>query len=167
MGCCYMAFEPVETRFSSSLWTFTTQIEFLIRAVKSDCITDVVLTAKHPKDLVHKKSNLTIHFSIQIWSYFVFLFLPLMSQADTATSFLRAARSGNLEKALDHIKNGIDINTANQVRKKIHPAMSSIKHVCAWVCVSVSPIFQCCFWQNARKRKFLNTTGELKLLRTL
>uniref|UniRef100_A0A7N6F6N4 Ankyrin 1, erythrocytic b n=1 Tax=Anabas testudineus TaxID=64144 RepID=A0A7N6F6N4_ANATE len=29
-------------------------------------------------------------------------------------SFLRAARSGNLDKALDHIKNGIDINTANQ-----------------------------------------------------
>uniref|UniRef100_A0A3P8R0R5 Ankyrin 1, erythrocytic b n=1 Tax=Astatotilapia calliptera TaxID=8154 RepID=A0A3P8R0R5_ASTCA len=35
-------------------------------------------------------------------------------QADAATSFLRAARSGNLDKALDHIKNGIDINTANQ-----------------------------------------------------
>ncbi|XP_053334154.1 ankyrin-1 [Clarias gariepinus] len=35
-------------------------------------------------------------------------------KADTATSFLRAARSGNLDKALDHIKNGIDINTANQ-----------------------------------------------------
>uniref|UniRef100_A0A8B9HNG8 Ankyrin 1, erythrocytic a n=1 Tax=Astyanax mexicanus TaxID=7994 RepID=A0A8B9HNG8_ASTMX len=34
--------------------------------------------------------------------------------ADAATSFLRAARSGNLDKALDHIKNGIDINTANQ-----------------------------------------------------
>ncbi|XP_053085014.1 ankyrin-1a isoform X7 [Pangasianodon hypophthalmus] len=33
---------------------------------------------------------------------------------DAATSFLRAARSGNLEKALDHIKNGVDINTANQ-----------------------------------------------------
>uniref|UniRef100_A0A672ZE60 Ankyrin 1 n=1 Tax=Sphaeramia orbicularis TaxID=375764 RepID=A0A672ZE60_9TELE len=31
-----------------------------------------------------------------------------------STSFLRAARSGNLDKALDHIKNGIDINTANQ-----------------------------------------------------
>uniref|UniRef100_A0A8C8CQN1 Ankyrin 1 n=1 Tax=Oncorhynchus tshawytscha TaxID=74940 RepID=A0A8C8CQN1_ONCTS len=28
--------------------------------------------------------------------------------------FLRAARSGNLDKALDHIKNGIDINTSNQ-----------------------------------------------------
>lgn len=37
-------------------------------------------------------------------------------QADAATSFLRAARSGNLDKALDHIKNGLDINTANQVR---------------------------------------------------
>uniref|UniRef100_A0A3B4Y8B4 Ankyrin 1 n=1 Tax=Seriola lalandi dorsalis TaxID=1841481 RepID=A0A3B4Y8B4_SERLL len=34
--------------------------------------------------------------------------------ADAATSFLRAARSGNLDKALDHIKNGLDINTANQ-----------------------------------------------------
>ncbi|XP_019908060.2 ankyrin-1a isoform X9 [Esox lucius] len=35
-------------------------------------------------------------------------------KADAATSFLRAARSGNMDKALDHIKNGIDINTANQ-----------------------------------------------------
>ncbi|XP_059193242.1 ankyrin-1a isoform X14 [Centropristis striata] len=34
--------------------------------------------------------------------------------ADAGNSFLRAARSGNLDKALDHIKNGIDINTANQ-----------------------------------------------------
>uniref|UniRef100_A0A8C7ZTS4 Ankyrin 1, erythrocytic b n=1 Tax=Oryzias sinensis TaxID=183150 RepID=A0A8C7ZTS4_9TELE len=37
-------------------------------------------------------------------------------RADAATSFLRAARSGNLDKALDHIKNGININIANQVR---------------------------------------------------
>uniref|UniRef100_A0AAZ3Q2F0 Ankyrin-1-like n=1 Tax=Oncorhynchus tshawytscha TaxID=74940 RepID=A0AAZ3Q2F0_ONCTS len=35
-------------------------------------------------------------------------------KADAVTSFLRAARSGNMDKALDHIKNGIDINTANQ-----------------------------------------------------
>ncbi|XP_027134393.1 ankyrin-1 isoform X5 [Larimichthys crocea] len=35
-------------------------------------------------------------------------------RADAATSFLRAARSGNLDKALDHIKNGINIDTANQ-----------------------------------------------------
>uniref|UniRef100_A0A8C4IMZ0 Ankyrin-1 n=1 Tax=Dicentrarchus labrax TaxID=13489 RepID=A0A8C4IMZ0_DICLA len=35
-------------------------------------------------------------------------------RADAGNSFLRAARSGNLDKALDHIKNGIDINTANQ-----------------------------------------------------
>uniref|UniRef100_A0A671X4N1 Ankyrin 1 n=1 Tax=Sparus aurata TaxID=8175 RepID=A0A671X4N1_SPAAU len=37
-----------------------------------------------------------------------------MENADAATSFLRAARSGNLDKAMDHIKNGIDINTSNQ-----------------------------------------------------
>ncbi|XP_010615424.1 ankyrin-1 isoform X3 [Fukomys damarensis] len=35
-------------------------------------------------------------------------------QADAATSFLRAARSGNLDKALDHLRNGVDINTCNQ-----------------------------------------------------
>uniref|UniRef100_A0A4W4E206 ZU5 domain-containing protein n=1 Tax=Electrophorus electricus TaxID=8005 RepID=A0A4W4E206_ELEEL len=34
--------------------------------------------------------------------------------AIAATGFLRATRSGNVEKVLDHIKNGIDINTANQ-----------------------------------------------------
>uniref|UniRef100_A0A452J6A7 Ankyrin-1 n=1 Tax=Gopherus agassizii TaxID=38772 RepID=A0A452J6A7_9SAUR len=39
---------------------------------------------------------------------FAFLF------ADAATSFLRAARSGNLDKALDHLRNGVDINTCNQ-----------------------------------------------------
>uniref|UniRef100_A0A8D3C8R1 Ankyrin 1, erythrocytic b n=1 Tax=Scophthalmus maximus TaxID=52904 RepID=A0A8D3C8R1_SCOMX len=35
-------------------------------------------------------------------------------KADASTSFLRAARSGNLDKALDHIKNGLNINIANQ-----------------------------------------------------
>uniref|UniRef100_A0A8C3PMR0 Ankyrin 1 n=1 Tax=Calidris pygmaea TaxID=425635 RepID=A0A8C3PMR0_9CHAR len=40
-----------------------------------------------------------------------FLFFP---KADAATSFLRAARSGNLDKALDHLRNGVDINTCNQ-----------------------------------------------------
>uniref|UniRef100_A0A8C4J7U9 Ankyrin 1 n=1 Tax=Dromaius novaehollandiae TaxID=8790 RepID=A0A8C4J7U9_DRONO len=41
----------------------------------------------------------------------LFLFPP---KADAATSFLRAARSGNLDKALDHLRNGVDINTCNQ-----------------------------------------------------
>ncbi|XP_029459583.1 ankyrin-1 isoform X5 [Rhinatrema bivittatum] len=35
-------------------------------------------------------------------------------KADAVTSFLRAARSGNLDKALDHLRNGVDINTCNQ-----------------------------------------------------
>uniref|UniRef100_A0A8C0UHD9 Ankyrin 1 n=1 Tax=Cyanistes caeruleus TaxID=156563 RepID=A0A8C0UHD9_CYACU len=44
-------------------------------------------------------------------SFMLFLFVP---KADAATSFLRAARSGNLDKALDHLRNGVDINTCNQ-----------------------------------------------------
>ncbi|XP_075063186.1 ankyrin-1 isoform X3 [Mixophyes fleayi] len=35
-------------------------------------------------------------------------------KADAATSFLRAARAGNLDKALDHLRNGVDINSCNQ-----------------------------------------------------
>ncbi|XP_006765609.1 PREDICTED: ankyrin-1 isoform X13 [Myotis davidii] len=35
-------------------------------------------------------------------------------KGDAATSFLRAARSGNLDKALDYLQNGVDINTCNQ-----------------------------------------------------
>ncbi|KAM9622775.1 ankyrin-1 isoform 3-T3 [Trichechus inunguis] len=34
-------------------------------------------------------------------------------RADAATSFLRAARSGNLDKVLDYLRNGVDINTCN------------------------------------------------------
>ncbi|XP_041426795.1 ankyrin-3 [Xenopus laevis] len=35
-------------------------------------------------------------------------------QTDTNASYLRAARSGNLEKALDYLKTGVDINICNQ-----------------------------------------------------
>uniref|UniRef100_A0A663MP41 Ankyrin 1 n=1 Tax=Athene cunicularia TaxID=194338 RepID=A0A663MP41_ATHCN len=45
------------------------------------------------------------------WLLTLFFFFP---KADAATSFLRAARSGNLDKALDHLRNGVDINTCNQ-----------------------------------------------------
>ena len=41
---------------------------------------------------------------------FSFLF-----QSDANASYLRAARAGHLEKALDYIKNGVDINICNQV----------------------------------------------------
>ena len=40
-----------------------------------------------------------------------FLFL----QADDTTAFLRAARSGNLEKVIEYLDIGLDINTANSV----------------------------------------------------
>ncbi|XP_028915467.1 ankyrin-3 isoform X12 [Ornithorhynchus anatinus] len=35
-------------------------------------------------------------------------------QSDANASYLRAARAGNLEKALDYLKNGVDINICNQ-----------------------------------------------------
>uniref|UniRef100_A0A670ZRW2 Ankyrin 3 n=1 Tax=Pseudonaja textilis TaxID=8673 RepID=A0A670ZRW2_PSETE len=44
--------------------------------------------------------------------YFLFFFFLL--QSDTNASYLRAARAGNLEKALDYLKNGVDINICNQ-----------------------------------------------------
>uniref|UniRef100_A0A8C6YES1 Ankyrin 3 n=1 Tax=Naja naja TaxID=35670 RepID=A0A8C6YES1_NAJNA len=36
------------------------------------------------------------------------------NSSDTNASYLRAARAGNLEKALDYLKNGVDINICNQ-----------------------------------------------------
>jgi len=36
-------------------------------------------------------------------------------KSDANASYLRAARAGHLEKALDYIKNGVDINICNQV----------------------------------------------------
>jgi len=36
-------------------------------------------------------------------------------QADDTTAFLRAARSGNLEKVIEFLDTELDINTANSV----------------------------------------------------
>lgn len=48
--------------------------------------------------------------SFTAWRSLLFLF-----QSDGNTSFLRAARAGNLEKVLEHLKQNIDINTSNAV----------------------------------------------------
>uniref|UniRef100_A0A8C0F8S0 Ankyrin 3 n=1 Tax=Bubo bubo TaxID=30461 RepID=A0A8C0F8S0_BUBBB len=37
-----------------------------------------------------------------------------LHKSDTNASYLRAARAGNLEKALDYLKSGVDINISNQ-----------------------------------------------------
>ncbi|KAI3363322.1 hypothetical protein L3Q82_011948 [Scortum barcoo] len=42
----------------------------------------------------------------------LFLFSPL--QSDSNASYLRAARAGNLEKVLDYLKSGVEINICNQ-----------------------------------------------------
>lgn len=45
------------------------------------------------------------------WS---FLSVALL-QTDVNACYLRSARAGNLEKTLDYLKNGVDINICNQV----------------------------------------------------
>lgn len=44
------------------------------------------------------------------------VFLP--PQTDVNACYLRSARAGNLEKALDYLKNGVDINICNQVKSE-------------------------------------------------
>lgn len=39
----------------------------------------------------------------------------ILQAEGTTSSFLRAARSGNLDKVIEHLKNKIDINTSNSV----------------------------------------------------
>lgn len=50
--------------------------------------------------------------SVTLVTTMLFLLSP---QSDANASYLRAARAGHLEKALDYIKNGVDINICNQV----------------------------------------------------
>lgn len=45
--------------------------------------------------------------------------LPFFSQSDSNASFLRAARAGNMDKVVEYLKGGIDINTCNQVSDPI------------------------------------------------
>lgn len=59
---------------------------------------EVVLAFKQPQQLTG--------------GFFCLLFL----QSDSNASFLRAARAGNLDKVVEYLKSGIDINTCNQVR---------------------------------------------------
>ncbi|XP_072351976.1 ankyrin-2b isoform X27 [Scyliorhinus torazame] len=40
--------------------------------------------------------------------------VPSRQESDSNASFLRAARAGNLDKVLEYLKGGIDINTSNQ-----------------------------------------------------
>lgn len=54
----------------------------------------------------------------------------LLQQSDTSASYLRAARAGNIEKALDYLKNGVDINVCNQVKTSFfkEKILRSCKH---------------------------------------
>lgn len=48
------------------------------------------------------------------------VFLLCLFQSDSNTSFLRAARAGNIDKVLEYLKGGVDIGTSNQVESRSH-----------------------------------------------
>lgn len=49
-----------------------------------------------------------------IRSFYLFIF-----QSDPSTSFLRAARAGQLEKVLEYLESGVDINASNAVSSSL------------------------------------------------
>uniref|UniRef100_A0A3B3RD23 Ankyrin 1, erythrocytic a n=1 Tax=Paramormyrops kingsleyae TaxID=1676925 RepID=A0A3B3RD23_9TELE len=93
---------------SGDIWRAVPELGYRVQTERAGRVTSVsgvtskpgFRTLPFPSWLIWIQQNLSSYLSIY--------------QADAATSFLRAARSGNLDKALDLIKNGIDINTANQ-----------------------------------------------------
>lgn len=63
-----------------------------------------------------------------------FLFVNCVSsvslQSDSNTSFLRAARAGNIDKVLEFLKGGVDISTCNQVNHPlIDPLMNNMNNI--------------------------------------
>lgn len=66
------------------------------------------------------------NWNFQKWVWFVCWFLTLAFilfpslQSDSNTSFLRAARAGNIDKVLEFLKNGVDISTCNQVSQPLN-----------------------------------------------
>lgn len=53
-----------------------------------------------------------------MYIHFENVFLVCDFQSDSNTSFLRAARAGNIDKVLEYLKGGVDISTCNQVGEK-------------------------------------------------
>lgn len=49
-----------------------------------------------------------------------------MLQSDPSTAFLRAARAGQLEKVLEYLESGVDINASNAVSRKVFVAYNSV-----------------------------------------
>ena len=59
-------------------------------------------------------------------------------QSDSNASYLRAARAGNLEKALDYLKSGVDINICNQVRTRQSAFTATASHSATYTDTAVA-----------------------------
>lgn len=74
--------------------------------------------------IYHFRSSIHLHRPLAINLTILSSFSSTL-QSDGNTSFLRAARAGNLDKVLEHLKNSIDINTSNAVSNN-PPAHQSV-----------------------------------------
>lgn len=54
------------------------------------------------------------------------MIIVFVIQTESSSSFLRAARAGNLEKLLEYLKGKMDINTCNAVRAFIRSFCGSL-----------------------------------------
>lgn len=70
--------------------------------------------------------------------------MRLCLQSDSNTSFLRAARAGNIDKVLDFLKNGIDISTCNQVRMHLTGLQKASDDASAIGCDAICKICYFC-----------------------
>lgn len=64
---------------------------------------------------VQKSSHCNSMINSHLHLFFSPHLLPCPLQSDSNASYLRAARAGNIEKVLDYIKSGVEINICNQV----------------------------------------------------
>ena len=90
----YTSFWMFEELWQSSIW-YSQILEFV-------CVS---LSCLHEAGPAHLSPTLCL----------LSLYCSSPLQSDSNASYLRAARAGNLEKVLDYLKSGVEINICNQV----------------------------------------------------
>uniref|UniRef100_A0A6Q2XCF0 Ankyrin 2a, neuronal n=1 Tax=Esox lucius TaxID=8010 RepID=A0A6Q2XCF0_ESOLU len=90
----------------------------LVYVLKCGSVIEVLRVLCHTSSLsiISLSTDLSVSISVcyQCFNDLMCCFLPSALQSDSNTSFLRAARAGNLDKVLGFLKDGVDISTCNQ-----------------------------------------------------
>lgn len=106
--------------YNKMWWSSKTNQCFSVVIIKSLSSFQFILCWERIWLIQPKRLHLIIICSSCTTNNYVELFLKYLSlclfQSDSHTSFLRAARAGNIDKVLEFLKGGVDIGTSNQVR---------------------------------------------------